>query len=255
MASSIKALTLFTPVIASSTVFAARRAGKGIDYMDDNPFFGTANLIIAGGQTLKGIRAAKDLSITTTPSAAESIKEINSKAKNLSESSKCLKGIGKVFDFTSRHINPLICLASFIKVLGSDDKADTGVREILGLSTMFASENIAKSILGMPYTKINSAGQPITVPREALYHKNPFAEKQIKAFEDYCSTKKLFNKISLKSAPGAIKGTLFVLASIFGYKLGGVIANLLIGKEGQNHVTPKSANEASIQTSKLANAV
>lgn len=228
----IQALALFTPVIASSTVFAARRADKGIDAMDENPFYGVANLIIAGGQTLKGIRAARDLSLTSSTSAAESIKEISNTAKNISNTSRFAKCVGTVFDFVSRNVNPLICVASLIKVLGSDDKADTAVRETCGLGMMFACEGVAKSFIGMPYyVKDEITGKSRQVPREGLYKRSPYLEKQVKAFEDYCATKKLFKKISLKSAPGAIKGTLFVLASIFGYKFGSKIAELLIGKE------------------------
>jgi hypothetical protein len=192
--------------------------------MDDNPLFGTANLAIAGGQTLKGINAAKDLTYTTKlPSAPETINITGSAFKGLSTSSKFLKFFGTVLNTISNNINPLICCASGIKVLGSDDKADTAVREILGLGTMFSFEGAAKAIIGMPIYKAN--GQ--SIQRKAC----PFFEKQVKALDDLLKETALFKKISSSSVHGALKGLLFVLASIAGYKIGNKIADALIGKK------------------------
>ena len=233
MSACIEKLALFVPVAASSSIFAARRVGRGINAMDDNhPLYGAANLVIAGGQTLKGIRAVEDLTEAAhVPSASESINAMSNAFKGLSESSKFFKLFSKLLNFASNNVNPLICGASAIKVLGSDDKADTACREILGLSTMFGFEYAAKRILGMPYKALHLDGRSEMVAREALYHKSPFIEKQVKAFEDYCSTTKLFKKISLSSVPGALKGIFFVIASIAGYKLGGKIASYLLGKD------------------------
>ncbi len=233
MSACIEKLALFAPVVASSSIFAARRVGRGIDAMDDHhPLYGAANMVIAGGQTLKGIRAAQGLTETAhITSASDSINAMSNAFKGLSESSKFFKFFSKLLNFASNNVNPLICGASAIKVIGSDDKADTASREILGLATMFGFENAAKRILGMPYKGIHLDGTSEMVAREALYHKSPFIEKQVKALEDYCRTKKLFNKISLTSVPGVLKGIFFVCASIAGYKIGGKIASILLGKE------------------------
>ena len=63
---------------------------------------------------------------------------------------------------------------------------------------------------------------------------NPFVEKQVAAMKDYCATKKLFNKISLKAVPGALKGLGFVFASIAGYKIGMATANAVLGEQKTN---------------------
>ena len=231
MVCSFEKVALYSPVITSCVPFALRRTQRGIDAMDDNPFFGIANIIIAGGQTLKAARAAKDLTFAQTQSAAETIKAVNTAAKGLHTSSKFLKFLGKVFDFTSKHINPLICCASAIKVLGADDTEDALLREGLALGGMFGMEAIGKPILAMPKYVVEN-GVVKTVPREAWYRKSPFVEKQVKAVEDYCQTKKLFDKIPLKSVPGTVRGLAFVfLFSVLGYKLGGKVADLILGKE------------------------
>ena len=244
MAGAIEKLTLYTPVMASSGVFAIRRAGRGIDAMDDNPFFGVANIIIAGGQTLKGVRAAKDLAFGQTQSAAESIKAAAGTAKELNASNKFLKYTGKVFDYTSKHINPLICCASTIKVLGADDKEDAALREGLSLLGMFGSEAVGKSLLNMPKNVVNADGTVKTVPREVAKdnnriiekHVKTFVDKQTKALEDYCKTKKVLEKVPMKSLKGAAKGLSFVfLFSVPGYKIGGKIADGILGKEGSKN--------------------
>jgi len=232
MTGAIEKLTLYAPVIASSGVFAMRRAGRGIDALDDNPVFGAANLVISGGQLFKGARAAKLLTMKNgTYSSAEAIESMNNTVKGLSTTSKFLKLTGKVLEFTSRYINPLICGASFLKVIGSDDKADTAVREIFGCGTMFAFEGMAKRLIGMPIIKYTAKGAMDSIPRTALYTKIPQINNLVANFEKYCQKTNLFNKIPLKSLPSALKGALFVLASIAGYKFGNVIANGLIGKK------------------------
>ena len=242
MASAFEKVALYSPVIASSVPFAMRRTKRGLDAMDDNPYFGTANIIIAGGQTLKAVRAAKDLTSAQTPSASEMIKNANIVTKESNIISKSLKSVGKVFDFTSKHINPLICCASGIKVLGADDKGDAAIREGLGLLGMLGiMEPIGKKLLDMPQNIVDSKVIVKTVPQKVSHDKNyvlerhvkTFVDKQTKAIEDYCQTKKIFNKVSLKSVPGVAKGLCFVfLFSVPGYKLGRKSAELIVGKEG-----------------------
>ena len=228
MSTAIEKATLYVPIALSSLIFAFRRTNKGLDAMQENPLYGTSNIMIAGGQTLKGLRATEDLtySYENTSSAAESIKSMNSTVKTASETNKFLKVTKNIFNFVSKYINPLICVAEGIKVISSDDKADAAVRGVLGLGCMFTFEKYAKKYMGMPYMTIHKNGTRETVKREALYHKNPFVEKQVNAMKDYCMTKQ-----ALKSVPGAAKALLFVAASISGCKVGNTFANILIGKE------------------------
>ena len=70
--------------------------------------------------------------------------------------------------FTADHINPLICATGAVKVLTSDDKTDSAIREGLALSTMFASEAAAKKLIGMPKTsKFNP--DTMKVENDGLY--------------------------------------------------------------------------------------
>lgn len=229
--SGVASIALLTPIVASNAVFSVRRASRGIDALAENPFYAAANMDIAAAQVVKGTRAASTIAASTgsefeavTKSAAESIKAA-------SKTNKLVSGVAKVVDFTADHINPVICVGSAIKVLGSDDKVNEAAAETIRLATMFGTESIASKFAGMPITKkIN--GKTFTLKRDGLY-KKLFTEKQLAAVNDFCATKKY-----MKYAPSIGKGLFFVTASILGYKLGDKIANVILDREPQN----KSAN-------------
>ena len=232
MVAGIEAAALLTPVITTNLVFSARRATKGINAMDENPAYGIMNMDIAAAQVLKGTRAA----ICFNPEIEKSVTE---SVKGVTNASKFAKGAYNILNLTADYINPVICLTSGIKVLGSDDKIDTAAREALALSAMFAGEGAAKRILGMPITKVIN-GKHTSIPREALYKEISFLKNYIEKFENACTEKVLFNKIPLKGIPGVIKGILFVLASVFGYKFGTAVANKLLGESNHDNQAKKA---------------
>lgn len=247
MTAGIQLIALSAPLVASNAVFSMRRASRGIDAMTDNPFYGAMNMDIAAGQTLKGARAAKAIAVATESGAEEVFSGAANAIKDASNGHKFLAKAGKVIDFTADHINPIICATSAVKVLGSDDKTEAATRETIALTSMFTAENAAKKLIGMPKTvregynlqeksfmgiKYNKkvGGRKVTKKVDGLYKNNVFLDNQVSAFKDYCATKKLFNKISLKALPGLTKGLLFVGASIAGYKAGDILANTILGE-------------------------
>ncbi len=230
MTAGLSSIALFAPAIASNAVFSFRRASKGVDAIEENPIYGMMNMDLAAGQTLKAAKATSDMVQVSDKAAGETFKSAEQAIKNMANEGKFLKGVGKVVQFTADNINPIICATSGVKVLYSDDKADALARESLALTTMFTAESAAKKFLGMPLTK-KIDGKKVTVARDSLYCQNPFLKEQASAIKDYCATKKLFNKISLKPVPGMLKGLAFVMASITGYQLGSNIADKLLGEQ------------------------
>ena len=240
MTSPIASIALFTPVVASNAIFSFRRVSRGVEAIDENPMYAAMNMDIAAAQVTKGARAAKALSIVADNGSKEAL-ELASNITNgaaekfkatseVSKTAKVLKGAQKVINFTADNINPVICVASGIKVLGSEDKVDEGARESIRLGTMFGAEALAKRAVGMPYTKkIN--GKNVTFKREGLgekFYKEVFSTKQKEAIEQAVKTKAV-----LKYLPSTAKGLLFVGASIGGYKLGNEIADRVLGPKKQ----------------------
>ena len=211
------------PVVASNAVFSARRLDRGFDAIGENPLYGAMNMDIAAGQTLKGTQAATTLASASNKEVAQTLQGATEAIKKASEGSKFLNGAGKVLKFTADHINPIICVTSGIKVLGSEDKVDTAAREVIALPSMFLAEKLARKAIGMP-----------TFSKGKATHQKAFFENQIRTFDDYCQRNKLFDKVSLKYLPGVAKGLFFVGASIAGYKLGNKVADCLLGEKKEN---------------------
>ena len=219
---TVSSIALFAPVVASNAIFSARRASRGVDAMEENPVLGTMNMAIAGAQVLKGGSAVYEIAKVSDAELSGAMKSAADSIKKASDSSKVLKFAGKSIKFIADNINPIICVAGGVKVLGSENKLETGVTEASALGTMFLFENLYKEAMGMPKN-----GKAV----KGAYRNNPFLAKQADALKDLCETKKLFNTVSLKALPGALKGLGFVFASIAGYKLGTAIANRCIGKD------------------------
>lgn len=223
----LTSIALFAPVVASNAIFSARRASRGVDAIDNNPLFALANFDIAAAQILKGGRAAKGLALAVDPTLEFASKGAAETIKATSTTNKILKGVGKVINFTADNINPIIIGAGVLKVAGAEDKLDEAARESTSLLCMFGAEAVTKDFVGMPITKkIN--GKSVSFKREGSY-KKLFSEKQLKAIQDYCATKK-----GMKMAAGGAKGLLFVGASIAGYQIGNKIADVILGEEKQS---------------------
>lgn len=228
MSAGISALAMM-PLVATNTVFSARRASKGVDTFAENPVYGSMNLTIAGGQTLKGARAVESVASVAAKETANTVNTIGNVAKDIAKTSKFMSGFGKVIDFTSNHINPIICLTSGFNVMTSEDKWDTAARESIHLLTMFGFEGAANAIMGMPsIKKVNGVIKKEVT--SGLYEKVPFIKNYVDDFVNYCNTTKIFNKYSLNCLPGILKGLAFVAASIGGYTLGQCISNAILGK-------------------------
>lgn len=231
MPSGISTIAALTPIVASNAVFSVRRASRGAEAMDENPVYGAMNIDIAAGQVLKGVRAMNEIASMSNAQSAATLNGAKEAIKNLSKTSKIMNTTAKVVKFTADNINPIICLTSGVKVLGSEDKLDTGITEAMALTSMFTAEKCAKEFLGLSRKKLIN-GKKVAVVGNAGYEKL-FKKEQLNAITDFCSTKKLFNKFSLEMLPGTVKGLAFVSASILGYKLGTVVARALLGKEEQ----------------------
>lgn len=216
MPAGVQAIGLFVPIVASNAVFSARRASRGVNSIDENPIYGAMNMDIAAGQTLKAAKAAKEIATASNIDTKIIAEGASEAIKNVSKNNKVLSGIGKLIDKTANNINTVICLTSGAKVLfcKDDDKVDAAAREVIRLGTMFGTEKAYKWL---------------------VYKNKLFMGEQIKAMEDYCLTKNLFNKIPLKGVLGVLGGLGFAGASILGYnKIGSKLENCILGEKEKN---------------------
>ena len=221
----IAPLTAVGTAVGSNAIFAYRRADRGIDEIQKNPLTGTMNLDIAAGQVVKGTNATVQAlpaeyreAIQSTLGATDKIKGAEKATKATKALNYAKNGAKAAINFAKDYTNELICLTSAVNVLTADDKEDAAAREIIALPTMFAFEKCGKEAMGL-------------YGRKSLLLKNDYIKKHKEAIDDFCATKKLFNKISLKPVPGLGAGIAFAGMSIAGYKTGTWLGNCLLGKE------------------------
>ena len=211
------------PLVASNAVFSTRRASRGVDSMEETPVYGSMNMAIAGGQVFKGVKAAQ----TVSP-VAQATTTATNVLNSVAETSKVVKPLATVLGVISNNINPLICVASGVKVLGSEDKIDTAARESINLITMFAAEGAAKAIMGMPKLECENGSWKQSI-KDGLYTKSPALKNLVEDFVNYCEKTKVGNH-TLSFLPPMLKGLAFAGASIAGYKLGQSISNCILGE-------------------------
>ena len=252
------AIATFLPSTTSSLIFSTRRANKAVN--SDNIVVTIGNADVASGQVKNALDGMSALSKETKSGLLAGFKGAHEAIKDLSKEGSFFEGAGKVIGFTADHVNPVITAVSGVKVLCSDDKESALIEEGCALGGMFAFEGAAKNILELPkIEKDKITGEKISKPRVAFYKSNAMLKTQSakmeKAVQEYCSTKKLFNKISLKGAPAVAKGLTFVTASISGWALGekaGNKINELRKEKSSGQIVENNDKNSSKTTSKSA---
>ena len=220
------------PSFVSGTIFPSRRIKSGVDSINQNPIVGAMNFDIAGGQILNSCRNSVLVAKEATNALAHNIMSAEEAIKKTAESSKCLSIAGKVLGFTADHINPIIGATGAVKVLCADDKTNEAIHQALAIGTMLGCEEATKNLVGIAKVeKDKTTGQRVIKERPALYKKCKKLDDVVTKTVKYCEENKLFNKVPLKHAPGAIKGLLFVGASIGGYQLGDSVAEAITNKK------------------------
>ena len=154
---------------------------------------------------------------------------------DLAQGNKALDYAGKFAKFASENVNPLIAVSGGIKVLMSDDKQSTAIKEAAALSAMFAGEGLVKNY----YDKLANSN----AVQSAL--KSASNKKFIKPVVEFLAKKKW------GGAVGAIfKGLLFVAASMSSYEIGH-LAGDKIAKKVKDYQAEKNAANAKVVEEKL----
>lgn len=234
-ATAISAIAISAPIIASNIIFSARRASRGIESMEENPLYGAANINIAGAQVLKGARAIKSISAATGPEfqmiqegSSALIKKHSPKLIDYVAKNPVSNKVGKVLNYTAKHVNPVIVGTSALNIASSEDKVDTWARESTSLLTMFGAEAGAKKLLNLDNNKnnLNPQDNKISITSKK-FAKKVLNKKQYDTVKNFMNNHKQATKFT--SATG--KGLLFAGGSIVGYKIGNKIADTILGEK------------------------
>ena len=119
--------------VASAAIFCVRRTKKvGRGDLENLP------QALGQGRNVINSVMSIDTSLGKTAKSAVGVLE------KASRQEKLLEYAGKGIKFASDYMNPLICVSAGIKVLKSDDKQSSLIKETAALSAMFAGEALMK---------------------------------------------------------------------------------------------------------------
>ncbi len=122
-------------VLVKSTVFGVRNADKVLNTNDKGRIFADV------GQFTNAAKAAAQLDNTLGKGAQAAINTLG----NLTQESKALNQLAKGAQWASKNVNPLLVGAAGYRVVTAKDKEAALKREIWGMSSMFAVENLIKT--------------------------------------------------------------------------------------------------------------
>ncbi len=165
-----------------------------------------ARSTVAFAQGAKIVDAFTRYNDTTINTTNKALSIFNNYAKKY----KAVDYAGKAVNWATHNVNPLICIASGVKVLTADDKTRTGISETGALAGMFLGEGLIKHFMPDYINEKN-------VSRLANKFKNKNFLKGI------CET--LLKSGNSSKAASIAKGLLFVCGSITSYNIGKKIGN------------------------------
>lgn len=128
---------MLNPSVVSSAIFGARSVDK--TWTQGDP---TRALIAAGQFEKVGAYVTK-----LDNELGKSAKSAADALKIASKNEKLLEYAGKVVNFASKNVNPLICVSAGYRVLTADDTQTALIQNATGLGAMFGVEHLMKKHL------------------------------------------------------------------------------------------------------------
>lgn len=268
--SGLSSVVAFLPKVTSNAIFSTRRCNASMEQINDNNniMMGVSNGIIAGGQVRNVVAGLSGVAHASENTVANSFVSAENAIKDIAKGNKIFAGADDVLKFASNHINKLICASGVVSILTAEDKEDETKKQLIVLPTMFLGEYVCKELTGQPvnkslsdlnliienenlYQKLSDGSKKliakkggfdiinsniVSIKKDGLYKKIPFMgaflEKQVETINDFCATKKFFNR-SLKFVPTVGKGLLFAGASIGSYRVGEKLKEIIFPKTNE----------------------
>lgn len=177
--------------------------------------------IIQLGNSAKGAIGAM---AKKSDALATCVGEMSDVIKGARETSKVFDGVCKGAGILSKAVNPLLCVASGVRVYKSKDKKRTAVKEAGAMSLMFAGEGVWKRLFGLG-------------GHTASYTNYKWVNSAVNGIKKFLTTNKFLSKIPLGKWGVLLKALGFVAVSCtcfaLGSKLGEKSASLMFDKDNK----------------------
>ena len=156
------------------------------------------------GNSAKGALAVAAEKSETVAKCVDDVADIINGARS---TSKVFDGVCKGANILSKMVNPLLCVASGVRVYKSEDKKSAAVKEGCAMGLMFTGEGIWKRLFGLG-------------GHEASYKKYKPVNKAVTAGKKFVTSNKILNKIPAGRWGTLVKALGFVAVSCSCFSIG-----------------------------------
>jgi hypothetical protein len=160
---------------------------------------------------------AMDLAKGKTGSVANCLNSMSNSIHSARETSKIFDGVCKSVNVVSDLVNPLLVVASGVRVYNSEDKKSALLKETGAMTGMFAGEWAYKTLFGLG-------------GKEATYQNYKWLNKAGKSIENLFATNKYLSKLPAGKIGGVVKALGFIATSCGAFALGSKIGDSIAQK-------------------------
>lgn len=163
--------------------------------------------VVAGLQFKNAASGVLEFAHGKTGTVADGLNKFSGSIKSARSTSKIFDGICKGVNVLAKMVNPILCIASGVRIYKSEDKKSTFLKEAGAMSAMFGAEWAYKQLFGLGGAT-------------AKYQNIKIAKTVVDAGKKFCANNKLLGKLPQGKLGTLIKALGFIVASCGAFELG-----------------------------------
>ena len=178
--------------------------------------------VVAGLQLKNAASGVLEFAHGRTGTVADGLNKVSGTIKTARSSSKIFDGVCKGVNVLSKMVNPILCVASFVRAYNSDDKPSAFIKEAGAMSAMFGAEWAYKELFGLG-------------GKTAKYQNFKPLKTVIDAGKKFCASNKIISKLPQGKLGTLVKAVGFIIASCGAFEIGSKV-----GKAVADRTTAKT---------------
>ena len=188
-------------------IFSCMNGGKASNALrTDNTERGVVSVL----QLKNSASGAMELAKGQTGAVATYLNGVSDSIHAARETSKVFNGVCKGVNVVSEWVNPLLCVASGVRVYNAEDKQSALIEETGAMSSMFAAEAVYKNLFGLG-------------GKTATYQNHKFLRDFSTGFKDVCRHSKWLSRFPVGRLCGIAKALGFIATSCLAFSAGGSV--------------------------------
>lgn len=163
--------------------------------------------VVAGLQLKNAASGILEVAQGKTGKVANGLNRVSGTIETAKNSSKIFNGICKGVNILSKLVNPILCVASGVRIYKSEDKKSSLLKESGAMGAMFGAEWAYKELFGLG-------------GKTAKYQNIKVVKNIVDAGKNFCKNNKLLGKLPQGKLGSLIKALGFIAASCGAFELG-----------------------------------